>query len=177
MTGVILPYENITPIIARDAFVAPNATIIGNVTVGAESSIWFNCTLRGDVNEICIGNQTNIQDGSIVHVSGQGQGTYIGNNITIGHMALIHACTLKDGCFIGMNATVMDDCVIESGAMVAAGALVTPGKCVLAGQVWGGTPARYLRDINESDLQMISYTVPHYVKLARSYHKELGKKI
>lgn len=172
MTGVILPYEKTMPIIASDAFVAPNATIIGNVVVGAESGIWFNCLLRGDVNEIHIGNRTNIQDGSVVHVSGQGQGTYIGSDITIGHMALIHACTLEDGCFIGMNATVMDDSVVETGAMVAAGALVTPGKCVLAGQVWGGTPARYLRDINDTDLQMINYTVPHYIKLAHRYNKE-----
>lgn len=174
MTGAILPYEKNMPIIASDAFVATNATIIGNVVVGAESSIWFNCLLRGDVNEIHVGMRTNIQDGSIVHVSGQGQGTYIGNDITIGHMALIHACTLEDGCFIGMNATVMDECVIETGAMVAAGALVTPGKCVLAGQVWGGTPARYLRDISESDLKMIRYTVPHYVKLAQRYHRKLS---
>lgn len=175
MTGLILPFEKTIPTIANDAFIAPNATVIGDVVIGAESGIWFNCLLRGDVNEIRIGERTNIQDGSIVHVSGQGQGSYIGNDITIGHMALIHACTLEDGCFIGMNATVMDDCIVESGAMVAAGALVPPGKRVLAGQVWGGTPARYLRDIRESDLQMISYTVPHYVKLAHRYRKGLAQ--
>ena len=89
-------------------------------------------------------------------------------------MALIYACTLEDGCFIGMNATVMDDCVVETGAMVAAGALVVPGKRVLAGQVWGGTPARYLRDIRESDLEMIRYTSPMYVKLAHQYRKEFA---
>lgn len=175
MTGLILPYEKIMPTIANDAFIAPNATIIGDVVIGAESGIWFNCLLRGDVNEIRIGERTNIQDGSVVHVSSQGLGTYIGNDITIGHMALIHACTLEDGCFIGMNATVMDDCIVESGAMVAAGALVPPGKRVLTGQVWGGTPARYLRDIRKSDLQMISQTVPHYVKLAHLYRKGLAQ--
>ena len=174
MTGVLLPYKKHMPTIANDAFVAPNATIIGKVVVGSESGIWFNCLLRGDVNEIYIGERTNIQDGSVVHVSGQGKGTHIGNDITIGHMALIHACILEDGCFIGMNATVMDDCVVESGAMVAAGALVVPGKRVLAGQIWGGTPARYLRDIRESDLQMIRYTSPKYVKLAHQYRKELA---
>ena len=171
MSGLILPYEKTMPTIANNTFIAPNATVIGDVVIGAESGIWFNCLLRGDVNEIRIGERTNIQDGSVVHVSGQGQGTYIGNDITIGHMALIHACTLEDGCFIGMNATVMDDCVVESGAMVAAGALVPPGKRVLAGQVWGGTPARCLRDIRESDLQMMRHTAPYYVELAHSYRK------
>jgi carbonic anhydrase/acetyltransferase-like protein (isoleucine patch superfamily) len=175
MTGLILPYKKIMPTIANNALIAPNATIIGDVVIGAESGIWFNCLLRGDVNEIRIGERTNIQDGSVVHVSSQGPGTYIGNDITIGHMALIHACTLEDGCFIGMNATVMDDCIVESGAMVAAGALVPPGKRVLAGQVWGGTPARYLRDIRKSDLQMISQTLPHYVKLAHLYRKGLAQ--
>jgi carbonic anhydrase/acetyltransferase-like protein (isoleucine patch superfamily) len=175
MAGLILSYEKTVPTIADNTFIAPNATVIGDVVIGAESGIWFNCLLRGDVNEIRIGERTNIQDGSVVHVSGQGQGTYIGNDITIGHMALIHACTLEDGCFIGMNATVMDDCVVESGAMVAAGALVPPGKRVLAGQVWGGTPARYLRDIRESDLQMMRHTAPYYVELANSYRKKLAQ--
>ncbi len=175
MSGLILPYEETLPTIADDAFIAPNATIIGDVVIGSESGIWFNCLLRGDVNEIRVGERTNIQDGTIVHVSGPGQGAYIGSDITIGHMALIHACTLEDGCFIGMNATVMDDAVVESGAMVAAGALVAPGKRVLAGQVWGGTPARYLRDVRESDLEIFRYTVPHYVKLAHRYRKGLSE--
>ena len=174
MTGVLHPYENTSPTIAGDAFIAPNATIIGNVVVGAESGIWFNCVLRGDVNKIFIGKRTNIQDGSVVHVSSLGDGTHIGNEVTIGHMALIHACTIEDRSFIGMSATVMDDCVVETGAMVAAGALVAPGRRVLAGQVWGGTPARYLRDIRESDLQMISYTVPRYVELAHHYREGIA---
>jgi gamma-carbonic anhydrase len=175
MSGLTLPYEETLPTIADDAFIAPNATIIGDVVIGADSGIWFNCLLRGDVNEIRVGERTNIQDGTIVHVSGTGQGTYIGDDITIGHMALIHACTLQDGCFIGMKATVMDDCVVESGAMVAAGALVPPGKTVPGGQLWGGTPARYLRDIRDSDLEMIRYTAPHYVKLAQRYRKGISQ--
>ena len=175
MTGLILPYEETVPTISDDAFIAPNATIIGDVVIGDDSGVWFNCLLRGDVNEIRVGERTNIQDGTIVHVSGEGQGTYIGNDITIGHMALIHACTLEDGCFIGMNATVMDGAVIESGAIVAAGALVSPGKTIPAGQLWGGTPARYLRDLTQSDLEMIAYTAPHYVKLAHRYRKGLAE--
>ena len=173
MTGVILSYKNKVPTISDSAFIAPSATIIGDVVVGSESGIWFNCVLRGDVNKIVIGERTNIQDGSVVHVSGIGNGTHIGNNVTIGHMALVHACSLQDGCFIGMNATVMDDCIVETGAIVAAGALVAPGRRVLAGQVWGGTPARYLRDIRESDIEMFNYTVPRYVELAQQYRKEL----
>jgi carbonic anhydrase/acetyltransferase-like protein (isoleucine patch superfamily) len=174
MTGHILPYQGTVPTIAEEAFIAPNATIIGDVMIGAESGIWFNCLLRGDVNEIRVGERTNIQDGTIVHVSGQGQGTYIGDDITIGHMALIHACTLQDGCFIGMKATIMDDAIVESGAMVAAGALVTPGKRVPAGQLWVGSPARYLRDLGPSDLQMMRYTSPNYVKLAHRYREGLS---
>ena len=100
MSGILLPYNNTMPKIASDAFIAPNATIIGDVVVGAESGIWFNCVLRGDVNKIVIGKRTNIQDGSVVHVSGLGKGTYIGDNVTIGHMALIHACSLENGCFV-----------------------------------------------------------------------------
>ncbi len=174
MSGLILPFEDTWPTIAEDAFIAPNATVIGDVVIGADTGVWFNCLLRGDVNEIRVGERTNIQDGTIVHVSGEGQGAYIGDDITIGHMALIHACTLEDGCFIGMNATVLDGAVVESGAMVAAGALVAPGKRVPAGQLWGGTPARYLRDIRASDLDMIRYTAPHYVKLAQRYRKGLS---
>jgi len=173
MTGLILPYQDSVPTISDEAFIAPNATIIGDVVIGADSGVWFNCLLRGDVNEIRIGERTNIQDGTVIHVSGQGQGTYIGNDITIGHMALIHACTLEDGCFIGMKATVMDDAIVERGAMVAAGAMVTPGKRIPEGQLWAGTPARYLRDLRQSDLEMIRYTAPHYVKLAQRYREQI----
>jgi carbonic anhydrase/acetyltransferase-like protein (isoleucine patch superfamily) len=173
MTGLVLSYEGTVPTIPGNVFLAPNATIIGDVVIGDDSSIWFNCLLRGDVNKIRVGERTNIQDGTIVHVSGEGQGTYIGDDITIGHMALIHACTLKDGCFIGMSATVMDGAVVESGAIIAAGALVSKGKTIPAGQLWGGTPARYLRDLRDSDLEMIRCSAIHYVKLAYRYRKGL----
>ena len=125
---IILPWNGVNPTIADDAFVAPNATIIGDTEIGPLSSIWFNVVLRGDVNHIRIGARTNIQDGTIVHVATNSYPTLIGDNVLIGHMAVIHACNLEDGCFIGMAATVMDGAVIEAGAMVAAGALVSPGK-------------------------------------------------
>lgn len=172
MPGQILPYKGIVPKIAADAFIAANATVIGDVVIGPDTGVWFNCVLRGDINDIRVGARTNIQDGTIVHVAKQSQGTYIGDDVTIGHMALIHACTLDDGCFIGMQATIMDGAHVEAGAMVAAGSLVTPGKRIGNGQLWAGSPARLVRQLNEKDLEIIRYTAPHYVELARQYIRE-----
>ncbi len=169
MSGIILPYRGVLPRIAESAFIAPTATIIGDVEIGPDSNIWFGCVIRGDVNEVRIGERTNIQDGTVIHVSRETFGTYIGDHITIGHMALIHACTLEDGCFIGMQATVMDGCVVAGGAMVAAGALVTPGKRVGSGQLWAGKPAKRVRELSTADRENMAATAPHYVRLAREY--------
>ena len=169
MAGIILPYREILPKIAPSAFIAPSATVIGDVEIGDEAGIWFGCILRGDVNIIRIGARTNIQDGTIIHVSKDGQGTFIGDDVTIGHMVLLHACTLQSGCFIGMHATIMDDCVVETGGMLAAGALLTPGKRIAAGQLWAGSPARPLRDVGEAERAVIARTIPRYVGLAREY--------
>jgi carbonic anhydrase/acetyltransferase-like protein (isoleucine patch superfamily) len=124
---------------------------------------------RGDLNEIRIGERTNIQDGTIIHVSSTGQGTYIGDSVTVGHMAVIHACTLEDNSFVGIKACVLDNAVVQSGAMVAAGALVTPGKTVPSGELWGGVPARRLRQLNEEEKDMIRSVPETYVELAMSY--------
>ncbi len=167
--GLILPYKGVMPTIHKDAFIAPNAVIIGDVEIGAKTGIWFNCMVRGDMNEIRIGANTNIQDGTIIHVDSQTYGTFIGDNITVGHMCLLHACTLEDGCMVGMNATVMDGAVVEKGALVAAGALVTPGKRVGAGEVWAGSPARKLRNVGDRDQDMLDYIWPGYVELAEEY--------
>lgn len=169
MSGIVLPYRDKNPQIADSVFIAPTAAVIGDVVIGAESSIWFGCVIRGDVNEIRIGERTNIQDGTIVHVTRQKYGTYIGSDVTIGHMALLHACTLEDGSFIGMQATVMDACVVESGAMVAAGALVTPGKRIGKGQLWAGRPAKHIRDLNEQEWAGMASTAPHYARLGNEY--------
>ena len=169
MLGFLLPYRGVLPKVAPHVWVAPNAAVIGDVEIGAGSSVWFSCTVRGDVNEIRIGANTNIQDGTVIHVSRDGQGTYIGDGITIGHMALLHACALGDGCFIGMNACVMDDAVIEPGAMVAAGALVTPGKRVLSGQLWTGRPAKHTRDLTEQEAAYIPESARRYAALAAEY--------
>ncbi len=167
---LILDYEGKRPVIHPSAFIAPGAVVIGDVEIGPEAGIWYNCVLRGDVNEIRIGARSNLQDGTVVHVSTKGQGTYIGEDVSIGHMALVHACTVEDRAFIGMKACVMDDCRVETGAMVAAGALVTPGKVVGAGELWAGSPAKPMRPVSEADKAMMEWTAPHYVRLA-SKHK------
>ncbi len=169
MAGIILPYRGVLPALAPDVWVAPNAAVIGDVEIGAGSGVWFACTIRGDVNEIRIGRRVNIQDGTVIHVSKDGQGTYIGDDVTIGHGAVIHACTLGEGCFIGMQACIMDDAIVEPGAMVAAGALVTPGKHVLAGQLWTGRPARYARDLTEAEAAYIPRSAERYAALAAEY--------
>ena len=171
---MIMPFGKMRPKIADDAFSAPTATLIGDVEIGSESGIWFQCVLRGDINDIRVGNRTNIQDGTIVHVAGQTQGCYIGDDITIGHMALIHACTLEDGCFVGMKACVMDGAVVERGAMVAAGALVTPGKIIKKGELWAGSPARKVRDLSATDLELMRQVAPQYVKLAARYRLQIA---
>lgn len=170
----ITVYNNIAPVTDKAAFVAPSADIIGDVTLGEDSSIWYGCVLRGDVNDIKVGRGTNIQDGSVVHVATHGQGAYIGDEVTIGHMALIHACAIEDRAFIGMKACVMDDVVVEKGAMVAAGALITPGKRVPSGQLWAGTPAKYIRDLTEDDYKMFRWSWTHYVDLAKSHRDMLS---
>ena len=174
MPALIRPHHGVTPTIAANAFIAETAVVIGDVEIGEQASIWYGCVLRGDGNFIRVGARTNIQDGTIVHVNHEREGaagtrTIIGADVTIGHMALIHACTLEDGCFIGMKACVMDGVVVESGAMVAAGALVTPGKRVKRGELWGGSPARPMRKLTESELKYFGHTVEHYVEMAASY--------
>lgn len=169
MKPIILPYKGIMPKIADDAFIAPNAVIIGDVEIGSKSNVWFNCVIRGDVNIIRIGERTNIQDGTVIHVTRKTGPTKIGSGVTIGHMALLHACTLEDGSFIGMQSTVMDGAVVESGAMVAAGAIVTPNKRIPKGQIWAGNPAKYLRDLKPQEAEFIKISEDNYVRLAGEY--------
>lgn len=176
MTGLILPWNGVMPTIAADAFIAPTAVVIGDTVIGAGSSIWFGTVVRGDVNEIRIGERTNIQDNSVVHVAGGKLGTYIGSDITIGHRAIIHACTLEDGCFIGMGAVVMDGAVIESKAMVAAGAMITPGKRVKTGELWAGSPAKFLRHLTDADLAGFPTLVARYGDLGRGYMEVMGSR-
>ena len=172
MSVYILPYRGTLPTIDPSCFIAPNATLIGDVHVGEGSNIWFGCVLRGDVHEIRIGKRTNIQDLTMVHVARGKFGTYIGDDITIGHSAVIHAATLEDGCFVGMGATVMDGAVIESKAMLGAGALLSPGKRIGSGELWAGVPARKIRDLREEEIAGFPASAENYVALAEQYRTQ-----
>ena len=172
---MILSYKGIKPKLGKDVFVAQTAVVTGDVEIGAESGIWYGCVLRGDVNTIRIGEQTNIQDGTIVHVTREKHPTVIGSRVTIGHGCILHGCTIEDDSFIGMGATVMDGAVVESGAMVAAGALVTPGKRVKKGELWGGSPAKFLRNLSEQDVAFFPVSARNYVELAGEYLRETAE--
>jgi carbonic anhydrase/acetyltransferase-like protein (isoleucine patch superfamily) len=168
--GLILPFRNALPRIAAEAWLAQTAVVIGDTEIAAHANVWFGCVLRGDIAPIRVGAYANIQDGTVVHVSSNlKEGTRIGAKVTIGHMALIHACTLEDASFVGMKACVMDGAVVEGGAWVAAGAVVTPGKRVPKGQLWAGTPARYLRDVTPEEALYIERLPQQYARLAGEY--------
>ncbi len=170
----VLAWRDFQPHIHGSAFVAPTAVVIGNTMIGPDSSIWFGTVIRGDVHEIRIGARTNIQDNSVVHVTGGKYGTYIGSDVTVGHRAIIHACTLEKGCFIGMGAVVMDGAVVQSGAMVAANAMITPGKTVLSGELWAGSPARPLRQLSQEERKSFSVITRKYIDLCQEYRTLLG---
>ncbi|HUH26895.1 gamma carbonic anhydrase family protein [Gelidibacter sp.] len=136
------------PQIADDCYIAENATIVGEVTIGTECSVWFNAVIRGDVHYIKIGNKVNIQDGAVIHATYQKSPTTIGNNVSIGHNAIVHGCTIHDNVLIGMGSIVMDDCVVESNSIIAAGAVVTKNTLVESGSIYAGVPAKKVKDIS-----------------------------
>ena len=175
----LLPFNGHTPRIAADAFVAPGARLIGSVEIGAGASVWYNCVLRGDLNRIVVGARSNIQDGTILHVdSGQGRSdgfpTVIGEECLIGHLAIVHGCTLHDGAFVGMGGIVMDGCVIESGGMLAAAGLLTPGKRIAAGELWAGTPARFVRALTPEQQAANRAGALGYAALAQAHRAALA---
>ena len=137
------------PQIPEDCYVADNATIVGEVSLGKECSIWFNAVIRGDVHYIKIGNKVNVQDGAVIHATYQKSPTNIGNNVSIGHNALVHGCTIQDNVLIGMGSIIMDDCVIESNTIIAAGAVVTKNTHVASGSIYAGVPAKKVKDISQ----------------------------
>lgn len=150
-------------------FIAPSADIIGDVTLGSESSVWFNTTIRGDVNWIEIGNRSNIQDNCCIHVMNQTGPTKIGDDVTIGHNAMIHGCTIHDRVLIGIHATVLDEAVIESDVIVAAGSLVPPRKRLESGFMYMGSPVKKVRKLTDEEIASLKKQAGHYVKYARAY--------
>ena len=176
MTGpTIIPLNGKTPRIHDSAFIAAGVVLIGDVEVGAEASIWYNCVLRADVNHIRVGARTNIQDGTIVHCDSAkpgapaGHPTIIGEDVLIGHLAMVHGCILHPRAFVGLGAIVMDGCEVEPDAMLAAGAMLTPGRRVPSGQLWQGRPAKYARDLSEADIAGMKAGIVHYVDNAAAH--------
>ena len=166
--GSILSYRGINPVIGKDVFIAPTASVIGEVEINDEASLWFGCVLRGDEGPISVGARTNVQDGVIIHCDGGGS-VSIGADVTIGHGAIIHGCTIEDKVLIGMGAVVLDGAVLESGSFIAAGAVVSPGKRVTAGTLWAGVPAKPLRDVSDAFRAAIMKGSHEYQGLARRY--------
>lgn len=165
----LLSYDDTTPTIHPSCLIAQGVQVIGDVTIGQDSSIWYNSVIRSDVNKVRIGKGTNIQDGTVIHVATRGHGTHIGDRVTVGHMALLHDCTLEDDSFVGMGSIVMDGATVESGGMLAAGAMLTPGKTVPAGEMWAGRPAQFMRQLNDDDKALIAWSWEHYMRLARKH--------
>lgn len=146
---IIKPVKGKHPQIPKDCFVADNATIVGDVSLGHSCSVWFNAVIRGDVHYIKIGDKVNIQDGAVIHATYQKSPTTIGNNVSIGHNAIVHGCTIKDNVLIGMGSIVMDDCIVESNSIIAAGAVVTKNTHVESGSVYAGIPAKKVKAISK----------------------------
>ncbi|KJV57256.1 hexapeptide transferase family protein [Orientia chuto str. Dubai] len=165
----IIPYNNILPNIHKSVYIAQGARIIGDAIIEQNSSIWFNVVIRADVSKVNIGQATNIQDGTVIHASRYNGPTIIGSNVTVGHNATIHAVILKDYAFIGMNSVIMDKAIVREFGFVAAGALIAPGKIVGSYQLWAGIPAKYIRDITTSEIEMIQNSSSHYIELAQKY--------
>jgi carbonic anhydrase/acetyltransferase-like protein (isoleucine patch superfamily) len=164
------------PTLGARAYVDESARVIGDVVLGEDASIWPFTVVRGDVNFVRIGDRTNIQDGSVVHVSHDGPhaklggfATRIGNDVTIGHKAIIHACTIEDAVLIGMGAIVLDGAVVRRHAFIGAGALVAPGKVVGEGELWLGNPARKARMLGDAEIEALYYSAQHYVRLKDEY--------
>lgn len=159
-----------TPQFGEDVYLAETATIIGDVVMGDQCSIWFNAVIRGDVNSIRMGNKVNVQDNVMLHCTYEKFPLVIGNNVSIGHNAIVHGCTLKDNVLIGMGSIVMDDCVIEENSIVGSGSVVTQGTHIKSGEVWAGIPAKKIKDISEELLKgEVNRIADNYVKYSGWY--------
>jgi gamma-carbonic anhydrase len=170
--GLIKPLKGITPKLGKDCFIAETAVIIGDVEIGDNCSVWYNAVIRGDVHYIKIGNNTNIQDGAVIHATYQKSPTNIGNNVTIAHNATVHGCTLQDNVMIGINAVVLDNAIVESNSIVAAGSVVTKGTVVESGSVYAGVPAKKVKDIGPELLEGEVIRIANAYGMYSSWYKE-----
>ncbi len=165
--ALILPVRGIEPIFGAHCFLAENATVVGEVTMGKYCSVWFNAVVRGDVHSITIGDNTNIQDGAVIHCTYKKEKVVIGNNVSIAHNAVVHGCTIEDNVLIGMGAIVMDNAVVKSGSIVAAGAVVLANTIVEPGCIYAGTPAKKIKPVGEEMQKVFARTAKNYIKYAK----------
>lgn len=171
--ALIKPVRGIHPVIGNDCYLAENATIVGEVTMGDQCSVWFNTVVRGDVHSITIGNKVNIQDGAVIHCTYQKAKTVIGNNVSIGHNALVHGCTLHDNVLVGMGAIVMDHCVVHSNSIIAAGAVVLENTIVEANSIYAGVPAKKVKTIDaEHTARLIEGIAKNYIMYSSWFKEE-----
>jgi len=174
----IRKFKGIYPNIDKTAYIDESCTIIGDVKIGKYSSIWPQSVIRGDVHKVTIGKRTNIQDGSILHVTSDNAFTprgfplVIGDNVTIGHGAILHACTIENNCLIGIGSIILDGAIIKSGAMIAAGSLVGPNKVVKSGMLYKGSPAKPSRELTRKEIEYIEFSSNHYVKTMLEHIKK-----
>lgn len=174
----IRTFEDFMPKIDATAFVDDSAVVIGNVSIGEDSSVWPCCSVRGDIHSIVIGERTNIQDGSILHVTHDSEyapGGFqltVGNDVTVGHNVVLHACTIEDLCLIGMGSVVLDGSFVQAGAMVGAGSLVPPNKVLEGGYMWLGSPVKRVRELTDKEKTFLKYSAQQYVKL-KNRHRDV----
>ena len=171
---MLIKYKEITPKIEKNVFVAPGSYIIGDVKIGSRSNIWFNVVIRGDVEKIRIGSNTNIQDLTMVHCTTNGNGIQIGSNVTIGHNCVIHDCKVEDNSLVGMSSTILDGAVIKKNSMLGAGSLLTQGKIVKSGELWTGKPAKFLRMLESDEKKFLKKSAKRYYQLSQEYLANLN---
>lgn len=171
----LYPYGDTFPEIGENVFIAPGAKIVGDVKIGRDSSVWYNTVIRGDVHYVRIGELTNVQDCSMLHVTNGKFPLNIGNRVTIGHSVVLHGCTLMDLCLVGMGAVVLDGAVIEEKSMVAAGAVITPGFVVPTGKLVAGVPGKVIRDLTDAEIEEFEISAERYIKYSQITAESLGK--
>ena len=171
---MIRPYLHWQPQLHKSVFIADSADVIGRVSIGADSSIWYQCVLRGDVHDIIIGERSNIQEHSMLHTSEGVSACIVGNDVTVGHRVLLHGCEIQDCCLVGMGSIVMDQAVLEEGCLLAAGSLVTERKVLRGGYLYAGSPAKEIRALRDEEKAFLKRSAAHYIAVARKHQQTAG---